>query len=98
MLPVVSAWLNPRGCTGRITRKRGSRVKACEFGYLQAWPKKQPMGGWQRWLRPALAETTNGRARTPNDSDSVTILCTLRALRLDLDGEIVYDWRAGDVW
>ena len=54
--------------------------------------------GWERWRGPTLVEAPGGRARTPHDDDDVMILRTSRSPQLDLDRDIVCDWRAGDVW
>ena len=54
--------------------------------------------GWERWRGPTCVAGTRGRERTPADDGDVMILRTPRAPRLDLDGDIVCDWRAGDVW
>jgi aminoglycoside 2'-N-acetyltransferase I len=51
--------------------------------------------GWQLWQGPTSALTPTGIERTPDD-DSVYVLPV--ALPLDLTGEIVCDWRDGDVW
>jgi aminoglycoside 2'-N-acetyltransferase I len=57
----------------------------------------QPLG-WERWRGQAFVDGPRGRERTPDDDGSVMILRTPRSPRLDLDGEIVCDWRSGDVW
>ena len=54
--------------------------------------------GWECWRGPTLVDTPLGRERTPDDDGGVMILSTSRTPRLDLDGEIVCDWRAGDAW
>ncbi len=54
--------------------------------------------GWERWLGPTFVDGPNGRERTPADDGDVMILRTPRSPRLELDGEIVCDWRPGDVW
>lgn len=56
------------------------------------------MLGWQRWRGPTFVDGLNGRERTPGDDGGVMILRTPRSPALDLDGDIVCDWRAGDVW
>ena len=45
-----------------------------------------------------MAMLEAGRERTPDDDGDVMILHTPRSPRLDLDGDIVCDWRPGDVW
>jgi len=54
--------------------------------------------GWERWRGPTFVDGPGGRARTPGDDGDVMILRTPRSPRLDLDGDIVCDWRTGDVW
>ena len=54
--------------------------------------------GWESWRGPTFVEGPHGRERTPGDDGGVMILRTSRSPRLDLDGEIVCDWRLGDVW
>jgi aminoglycoside 2'-N-acetyltransferase I len=54
--------------------------------------------GWERWRGPTFVDSPTGRDRTPNDDGDVMILRTERSPRLDLDGDIVCDWRPGDVW
>ena len=54
--------------------------------------------GWEAWRGPTFVDGPAGRARTPDDDGGVMILRTPRTPPLDLDGAIVCDWRAGDVW
>jgi aminoglycoside 2'-N-acetyltransferase I len=54
--------------------------------------------GWENWRGPTFVGSPRGRERTPGDDGDVMILRTSRSPRLDLDGEIVCDWRLGDVW
>jgi aminoglycoside 2'-N-acetyltransferase I len=54
--------------------------------------------GWECWRGPTFVDGPRGRQRTPGDDGGVMILWTPRSPRLDLDGEIVCDWRTGDVW
>jgi aminoglycoside 2'-N-acetyltransferase I len=52
--------------------------------------------GWRRWRGPTSALTPAGIVRTPDDDGSVYVLPL--ALPLDLAGELICDWRDGDVW
>jgi aminoglycoside 2'-N-acetyltransferase I len=52
--------------------------------------------GWERWRGPTSALTPAGPKRTPGDDGSVYVLPLASAV--DLDGELVCDWRDGDVW
>jgi aminoglycoside 2'-N-acetyltransferase I len=54
--------------------------------------------GWERWRGPTLVDGPRGRERTADDDGSIMILRTPRSPHLDLDGDIVCDSRAGDVW
>ena len=54
--------------------------------------------GWELWRGPTFVDDPGGRQRTPDDDDDIMILRTPRSPDLDLDGEIVCDWRPGDVW
>jgi aminoglycoside 2'-N-acetyltransferase I len=52
--------------------------------------------GWQLWQGPSSALTPSGIERTPDDDGGIYVLPTSAAL--DLAGELVCDWRDGDVW
>jgi aminoglycoside 2'-N-acetyltransferase I len=54
--------------------------------------------GWERWRGKTFVDAPGGRRRTPNDDPDIMILRTGRSPALDLDGDIVCDWRSGDVW
>jgi aminoglycoside 2'-N-acetyltransferase I len=54
--------------------------------------------GWELWRGPTFVHGPRGRERTPDDDGGVMILRTPRSPQIDLDGEIVCDWRPGDVW
>lgn len=54
--------------------------------------------GWELWRGPTSVDSPDGRRRTPEDDGDVMILRTPRTPPLDLDADIVCDWRAGDVW
>jgi aminoglycoside 2'-N-acetyltransferase I len=54
--------------------------------------------GWELWRGPTFADGPGGRERTPGEDGGVMILRTSRTPPLDLDGEIVCDWRRGDLW
>ncbi len=54
--------------------------------------------GWESWRGPTFVDGPRGRERTPDDDGGIMILRTSRSPHLDLDGEIVCDWRPGDVW
>ena len=52
--------------------------------------------GWQAWQGTTWAVTPQGRVRTAEDDDAVFVLAV--AAPLDLRGELICDWRAGDLW
>ena len=52
--------------------------------------------GWNRWRGPTAALTPRGVERTPEDDGSVYVLPV--GVPLDLSGELVCDWRDGDLW
>jgi aminoglycoside 2'-N-acetyltransferase I len=54
--------------------------------------------GWERWRGRTFVDGPDGRQATPNDDDSIMILRTSSSPSLALDGDIVCNWRAGDVW
>jgi aminoglycoside 2'-N-acetyltransferase I len=52
--------------------------------------------GWKRWQGPTSAITPAGITRTAGEDGSVYVLPLSHPL--DLTGELVCDWRDGDVW
>jgi aminoglycoside 2'-N-acetyltransferase I len=52
--------------------------------------------GWQRWRGRLSALTPSGVVHTPDDEGWLFVLPG--AATLDLDGELICDWRDGDVW
>jgi aminoglycoside 2'-N-acetyltransferase I len=52
--------------------------------------------GWLLWQGPSAALTPQGIVRTPQDDGGIHVLPSSAAL--DLSGELVCDWRDGDVW
>ena len=54
--------------------------------------------GWVRWQGATWVDGPRGRVRTPEDDDSIMILETPASPELALTGDLVADWRAGDVW
>jgi aminoglycoside 2'-N-acetyltransferase I len=53
---------------------------------------------WERWRGPTFVDALRGRKRTSEDDGGIMILRTSRSPYLDLSGDIVCDWRVGDVW
>ncbi len=54
--------------------------------------------GWETWLGPTFVAGPRGRERTADDDGGILVYRTPRTPPLDLHGEIVADWRDGDVW
>jgi aminoglycoside 2'-N-acetyltransferase I len=52
--------------------------------------------GWQLWKGPSSALTPTGIKRTAEDDGGIYVLPV--AVPLDLSGELICDWRDGDVW
>jgi aminoglycoside 2'-N-acetyltransferase I len=52
--------------------------------------------GWQRWRGTSGVMTPDGVRRTPEDDDGIFVFAA--GTTLDLHGEILCDWRDGDVW
>ena len=52
--------------------------------------------GWLPWRGPTAVLTPDGPRRTPEEDGNVYVLPAAAAL--DPDGELVCDWRDGDVW
>jgi len=72
---------------------------AYDLGALAAGPDAGRLYkslGWQRWHGATWALTPAGIERTPDDDDS-TYVMALETM-LDLSGDLVCDWRDGDVW
>ena len=54
--------------------------------------------GWERWRGPTFVDGPRGRERTADEDGGIMVLRTSRSSHLGLGGDIVCDWRAGDVW
>lgn len=52
--------------------------------------------GWRLWSGPSAALTPTGIQRTEDDDGAIYVLPL--GVPLDLSGEIICDWRDGDVW
>ena len=52
--------------------------------------------GWQRWRGRTWALTPRGVERTSDDDDSTYVLPVVAPI--DVTGDLVCDWRDGDVW
>ena len=54
--------------------------------------------GWVVWNGPTAVRTRGGVVRTPDEDGGILVLFTPSSPKLDLDGDLVCDWRPGDVW
>jgi len=54
--------------------------------------------GWRAWTGPTSVLAPSGITRTPEDDDSTFVLLTDSAVEVDIAGDLVCDWRDGDVW
>ena len=72
---------------------------AYDIGALAASDEAGPFyaaRGWRLWQGPTSVLTPAGIARTPEEDGCVHVLPM--AVPLDLSGDLVCDWRGGDVW
>jgi aminoglycoside 2'-N-acetyltransferase I len=54
--------------------------------------------GWELWRGPTAVRTSTGVERTADDDGGIMVLATPSSPPLNLDDEIVCEWRDGDVW
>lgn len=54
--------------------------------------------GWLPWRGPTWCRGATGLVRTPEDDGGVWVLPVPGGIDLHRDGDIVADWRPGDVW
>lgn len=52
--------------------------------------------GWVRWQGRSFALTPNGVVRTPDEDDGIFVWPSGRDI--DITGDLMCDWRDGDVW
>jgi aminoglycoside 2'-N-acetyltransferase I len=72
---------------------------AYDLGALGATDAGAPLyaaRGWQRWRGPTSQLTPRGIVRTPEEDGYIYVLPI--SAPLDLDGELICDWRDGDAW
>jgi aminoglycoside 2'-N-acetyltransferase I len=89
-------------------RGQGSRVMKAiaaivhrdfELGALATGrPRFYARLGWEVWRGPTSVGSPGGCQPTPEDDGAVMILRTPATPPLDLDAQLMCDWRAGDVW
>jgi aminoglycoside 2'-N-acetyltransferase I len=54
--------------------------------------------GWELWRGPTSVSTPSGPEPTPEEDGAVMIMRTPATPHLDLDAQLMCDWRAGEVW
>jgi aminoglycoside 2'-N-acetyltransferase I len=54
--------------------------------------------GWELWRGPTAVRSSEGVERTPDDDGGIMVLRTPSSPQLNLDDQIVCEWREGDVW
>lgn len=54
--------------------------------------------GWARWRGPTFVLAPDGPRRTEDEDGGILVLPTPTSPGLDLNGDLVCDWRPGDVW
>ena len=70
-----------------------------EFGALSATDDGAPLyrsRGWQLWRGPVLVLSPAGLVRTPDEDGAVFVLPG--PAPLDVSGNLICDWRDGDLW
>lgn len=89
-----------RGLAGALMGEVERVVRAAyDLGALGASDEARALyagRGWQPWRGPSSALTPVGLVRTPDDDAGIHVL--VGNVPLDLDAELVCDWRDGDVW
>ncbi|MCU0760955.1 MAG: GNAT family N-acetyltransferase [Steroidobacteraceae bacterium] len=92
--------LQRRGLGSVVLRRLGELIRERhDLGLLSTGSHAfYERAGWQRWRGRTGVDGPDGFAWTPEDDDSVMVLITPASPALDLGGELVADWRAGDVW
>ncbi|MCF6522949.1 GNAT family N-acetyltransferase [Streptomyces sp. JJ36] len=75
---------------------------AYPLGALSATPEGERLylsRGWRRWQGRTFVLAPEGLRRTPEEDDAVFVLPPGDGgTPLDLTGDLVCDWRCGDVW
>lgn len=96
----VAAGHRRRGHAAELmTALEAISAAAYDFAALSASSMAVPLyagRGWQRWTGPTAVLTPDGVRRTPDDDGGVYVLP--QHTNVDLAGELICDWRDGDVW
>ncbi|MCR6487044.1 GNAT family N-acetyltransferase [Amycolatopsis sp. OK19-0408] len=88
-----------RGIAGALMGSLEELLRGYDVGALSASSDGAPMyasRGWQVWRGPTFALTPGGVRRTADEDGGIYVFPGREPL--DLDGELVADWRAGEVW
>jgi aminoglycoside 2'-N-acetyltransferase I len=98
---VDPAWRG-RGYAARVLDGAERAIRAAyHFGALSAGGGVEGMylaRGWLAWRGATYALRPDGLTRTPEDDDSVYVLPVSARVPVDVTGELICDWRDGDVW
>ncbi len=54
--------------------------------------------GWTLWRGPSFVMTAAGPQPTPDDDDGLMVFITGTSAHIELDGDLIADWRDGDPW
>jgi aminoglycoside 2'-N-acetyltransferase I len=91
--------LQRRGLATAIMRAVAEFIRGrFQLGVLSGDPDLYQKLGWVRWRGATWCRHEDDLSRTPEDDGSVLVLPTSFSPPVDLDGDIVVEWRDGDVW
>jgi aminoglycoside 2'-N-acetyltransferase I len=91
--------LQRRGlATGVMRAVAGFIRTGYELGALSSGSAFYERLGWLRWRGPTWCRAGDDVVRTTEEDGGVLVLPVGADEPLDLDGDIVADWRTGDVW
>jgi len=88
------------GNANRVMRQLGEIIAAdYDIGVLSTGVHPVYLRlGWERWRGASYVQRFGKRLRTAEEDEGLMVLRTSRTTHIDLSGDIVADWRAGDVW
>jgi aminoglycoside 2'-N-acetyltransferase I len=81
---------------GVLERVIGGAYELGALGSADAAAGFYAARGWEPWRGPTATLTPTGITRTPEEDGAIYVLAVGPAL--DLSGELICDWRDGDVW
>jgi len=88
------------GYASRVLRKLGEIIaRDYDIGALSTSLQAvyAPLG-WESWHGPSYVQTPHRRVRTADEDGGLMVLRTPRTPPVNIGGDIVADWRTGDVW